>query len=73
MTPRQKPSASGDFPAGLSQPALRALAAAGISRLDQLAGVSAVEVRRLHGMGPKGVRLLHEALTARGLSFRDAS
>ncbi len=57
------------LPTGLGRPALRALAAAGISRLDHLTDVSSTEIQRLHGMGPKGVRILHEALTARGLSF----
>jgi 3-methyladenine DNA glycosylase AlkD len=53
---------STDFPAGLSQPALRALAGAGYSRLDQLAKVSDAELRDLHGMGPKGIRILRAAL-----------
>jgi hypothetical protein len=63
---------SGDFPDKLSQPALRALASAGYSTLAQLTQVSEVEIASLHGMGPKGVRLLREALDARGLSFRKA-
>ena len=60
-----------EFPAGLSEPAIRALVGAGYTRLEQLSRVSEAEIKRLHGMGPKGVRLLREALRARGLSFAD--
>jgi hypothetical protein len=68
-----QPAQSEDgFPAGLSAPARRALAGAGISRLEQLAGVSEAEIKQLHGMGPKGLDLLRSALSARGLSFADA-
>lgn len=63
---------SGEFPEKLSQPALRALASAGYSTLGQLTKVSEAEIASLHGMGPKGVRLLREALEARGLSFRQS-
>jgi hypothetical protein len=61
--------AESDFPAGLSQPALRALAGAGYVRLEQLAKVREADVLRLHGMGPKGIRLLRQALADKGLSF----
>ena len=58
-----------DLPRELSQPAQRALFGAGYYRLEQLNGVSEVEIKRLHGMGPKGVEMLRRALAARGLSF----
>ena len=58
-----------DLPNGLSQPALRALIAAGYLRLEQLAKVSEAEVKQLHGMGPKGIDMLRRALEAQGLSF----
>ncbi len=60
-----------DFPAGLSAPALRALAGAGYTRLEQLSRVTESEIKRLHGMGPKGIRLLRQALEAKGLSFAE--
>lgn len=60
----------GDFPAGLSQPALRALAHAGILNLEQVAQHSEKELLKLHGMGPKGIRILRAAVQARGLAFR---
>ncbi|GKS14169.1 hypothetical protein YDYSY3_51690 [Paenibacillus chitinolyticus] len=70
--PNKKAAASGpesDFPAGLSKPALRALAGAGFLRLEQLARVTEKELLQLHGMGPKGIEALRPALAAKGLSF----
>ena len=58
------------FPPGLSAPALRALTAAGLTGLDQLARVTETEVAKLHGMGPKGVSTLRAALRKRGKSFK---
>lgn len=60
-----------DFPPKLSAPALRALAGAGISRLEQLTRVSEAEIKRLHGMGPNGMKQLRAALEAKGLSFAE--
>ena len=60
------------FPAGLSGPALRALATAGIRSLKGLTGWAERDVARLHGMGPKGVRMLKQALAEEGLQFSDA-
>ena len=59
----------GDFPKA-SQPALRALEAAGITRMEELTKFSEAEIAALHGMGPKGIRILKETLRERGLSFR---
>ena len=58
-----------EFPAGLSQPARRALAAAGVTQLGHLTVLKASEVGRWHGVGPKTIRELREALTAQGLAF----
>jgi hypothetical protein len=57
-----------DFPK-LAQPALRALAGAGIMRLDQLTGYSKAEIRQLHGIGPNALEQLRSALAAKGLAF----
>ncbi len=57
-----------DFPR-TSQPALRALLAAGYTRLDQLTAVNEADLLKLHGMGPKAIRILRETLAARGQSF----
>jgi hypothetical protein len=57
------------FPKGVGQPAIRALASAGYTQLDQLAGVREKDLASLHGMGPKALRILNEALKAEGKSF----
>ena len=58
-----------DLPPKLSQPAWRALTGAGYWRLEQLTGVSAAELMKLHGMGPKALGQLREALAARGMAL----
>jgi len=60
-----------DLPVGLAAPARRALAGAGISQLAQVARLSEAQLRELHGIGPKAIRLLREALREQGLSFAD--
>ncbi|HEX8391758.1 MAG TPA: hypothetical protein VF665_05295 [Longimicrobium sp.] len=63
----------GDLPPTFPAPARRALAGAGLTRLEQIACVSERELLALHGMGPKGVRLLREMLAERGLAFAGAT
>ena len=58
-----------DFPKGIGAPAGRALAGAGYSRLEQLTSVTERDLKKLHGMGPKAIGILRQALAARGLSF----
>lgn len=60
-----------DWPPGLAKPAQRALAGAGYTRLEQLARVTETEILQYHGMGPKALATLRQALAARGLSFAD--
>lgn len=62
-------TAKEDFPPRVAQPALRALAAAGYTRLDQLAKIREEGLTKLHGIGPKAIRLIREALKKRGQSF----
>lgn len=57
------------WPKGIGAPATRALAAAGYTELRQLAGVPGSTLARLHGMGPKALSRLQEALQAQGLSL----
>jgi hypothetical protein len=61
-----------NFAPKLSQPALRALDSAGYKRLEDLISVTEAEIAALHGMGPKGIRLLREALAEKGLAFAPA-
>jgi ribose 5-phosphate isomerase A len=60
------------LPAGLAQPALRALSGAGITNLEQLAAFSEKEISRLHGIGPNALGKLRRALDEAGLSFADS-
>ncbi|MCU0499529.1 MAG: DNA-binding protein [Anaerolineae bacterium] len=60
-----------EWPKGLSQPAQRALQAAGLITLAQIAEYTEAEIATLHGIGPKSVNQLRVALTERGLSFRE--
>ncbi|HEX2864616.1 MAG TPA: hypothetical protein VHN99_08600 [Deinococcales bacterium] len=53
----------------LSQPAVRALNAAGIRDLRQAAAARRSDLARLHGMGPKALAALDDALRAAGLAF----
>jgi hypothetical protein len=62
-------SSPADLPRGIGAPATRALTAAGYTSLGQLAGVSERQLGALHGVGPKALRILREALQERGLSF----
>jgi hypothetical protein len=55
----------------IGQPALRALAGAGIQKLEQLTSFSEGELKQLHGMGPKALGILRQALADQGLSFAD--
>ncbi|RIK42169.1 MAG: DNA-binding protein [Chloroflexi bacterium] len=68
MTNPHRDTETSDFPK-LAKPAQRALAAAGYSRLEQLAEVSETELKQLHGMGPKAIEQLRQALAVKGLLF----
>jgi uncharacterized protein YdhG (YjbR/CyaY superfamily) len=54
----------------IGAPAMRALEAAGYSRLEQLTKISEAELSQLHGMGPKALGILREMLKEKGLSFK---
>lgn len=62
-----------DFPSNIGNPARQALEVAGFSKLKQLTKVSEAELGKLHGMGPKALRILRERLEAQGLSFASMS
>ena len=53
----------------IGNPATRALALIGITRLDQLPGRSRKELLALHGVGPKAIRIIDAALAERGESL----
>ena len=66
---RTHPNAAA-FPTGVGGPVLRALAVARIRSLDDLARWTEADFAALHGVGPRGVRILKAALAERGLAFR---
>jgi hypothetical protein len=72
MSPKTKTPDFSDFPPGIGQPALRALAGAGYTRLEQLTRAREADLLQLHGFGPKALRLLAAALASRGKSFAPA-
>lgn len=60
------------FPRGVGGPALRALDRAGIRSVKDLAKWTESDLAALHGMGPKALGILREALAAAGLELRRA-
>jgi hypothetical protein len=54
----------------IGAPATRALTSVGITRLSQLTDHPAEELLKLHGMGPRAIKILRQALADQGLSFR---
>jgi len=69
MKVEQKNQPEIDLPGGIGKPAERALANAGYVRLEQLTQVSAADLLKLHGMGPKALGRIREALQAKGLAL----
>ena len=68
MSAKQNNHPESDLPK-LASPAQRALAGAGIQRLEQLTKFSEEQLKQLHGIGPNALKQLHQAMRARGLSF----
>lgn len=62
----------GDLPDEIGRTAARELSVNGITSLAQVAGHSRKDLLAIHGVGPKAIRILAEALAAKGLGFRDA-
>lgn len=58
-----------EFPHAIGKVAKRELASHGYTRYEQLTAVSAATLLRIHGVGPKAVRILTEELATRGLAF----
>lgn len=60
----------GDLPDEIGKTAARELSVHGINTLQKVANHSERELLAIHGVGPKAVRLLGEAMSAKGLGFR---
>jgi DNA-directed RNA polymerase alpha subunit len=63
-----RPAQYSNFPR-LASPALRALAGAGYTRLEQLSQISEADLLKLHGVGPNALEKLRQALKEKGLAF----
>lgn len=59
------------FPPGMSGPSLRALDVAGVRFIAELEAWTEKDLAALHGMGPKALGLLRDALAASARGFRD--
>ena len=71
QTLSQPDGQASDLPKSIGRPAANALVAAGYTRLEQLTQVREVDIKQLHGVGPKAITLLRAALAEKGLSFAD--
>lgn len=70
MTQQPNVPQESDLPGNIGKPATRALMNAGYRTLDDVSGLTKGGLLALHGVGPKAVRLLHEALAAKGLALK---
>ncbi len=57
----------------ISKPANRALHEAGYRYLEQLTQVEPADLLKLHGVGPKAIRILTEELAKHDLLFKQKS
>jgi hypothetical protein len=70
VSTRDFPEQIGDLPK-IGRPANSALLAQGISTLVEVATFGKQRLLALHGVGPKAIRLLTEALDAQGIEWTD--
>lgn len=60
----------GDLPREIGKTASRELALNGVRSLKAVSARTEKELLAIHGVGPKAVRILGEALAREGLAFR---
>ncbi len=60
----------GDLPKAIGGPATRALVRVGITTLEQVAELTEAELKKMHGVGPKAIRILADALHESGRVFK---
>lgn len=58
-----------DLPTEIGKPATRALLSAGVFTMDEVSARGKASVAALHGVGPKALRILEQALAEAGKSF----
>jgi hypothetical protein len=68
--PKKRPEPTeSDLPRAIGQPAMRAFALAGLTRLEHFTRVGERELLAMHGVGPKAIEVLRRALADRGQTF----
>ena len=67
-TPDMRPV--GDLPDAIGKTAARELYLNGITSLQQVAAHTKKELLAIHGVGPKAIAILGDALAARGLDYK---
>lgn len=60
----------GDLPDSMGKTAPRELKYAGIDSLKKASGYTEKELLSIHGVGPKAIRIMKEAMAEKGLGFR---
>lgn len=60
----------GDLPDSIGKTAARELAHNGVTSLKQVAEHSKKELLAIHGVGPKAIAILGDALAAKGLDYK---
>jgi predicted flap endonuclease-1-like 5' DNA nuclease len=71
MAPTPDVRPVGDLPNAIGKTAARELVGHGITTLAQVAGHTQRELLAIHGVGPKAIAILGEALAAKGLAYRE--
>jgi hypothetical protein len=66
-----EPTTTSDELPRIGASATRALASIGVHRLSQVSEHRAPDLLALHGMGPRALAILRQALADRGLVLRD--
>jgi predicted flap endonuclease-1-like 5' DNA nuclease len=61
---------AGHLPDAIGKTAARELSLNGVTSLQEVAARTKKELLSIHGVGPRAVRILGEALADRGLAFR---
>lgn len=70
MAPTPDVRPVGDLPYEIGKTAARELSLNGISSLEQVAEHSKKELLAIHGVGPKAVSILADALAEKGLTYK---
>jgi predicted flap endonuclease-1-like 5' DNA nuclease len=61
------------LPSAIGQPAMRALASIGVTRLGQVTRFTEDELLAVHGIGPKAIRAIKSALSQDGRNLANGN